>query len=56
MPARGYIARIRSRGEERWKKASIPGHTPRRWVVEAARYWMNRFRKLLIRFEKIDNV
>ena len=25
----------------------------RRWVVEAAHSWFNRFRKLLVRFEKL---
>jgi transposase len=27
-------------------------HPPRRWVVEAAHRWFNRFRRLLIRWEK----
>ncbi len=27
-------------------------HPPRRWVVEAAHSWFNRFRRLLIRWEK----
>lgn len=27
-------------------------HPPRRWVVEAAHSWFNRFRRLLIRWDK----
>ncbi len=31
-------------------------HPPRRWVVEVAPAWFNRFRRLLIRWEKkVDN-
>jgi transposase len=26
----------------------------RRWVVEAAHSWFNRFRKLLVRYEKLS--
>ncbi len=29
-----------------------PRHPPRRWVVEVAHSWFNRFRRLLIRWEK----
>ena len=27
-------------------------HQPKRWVVERSASWLNRFRKLLIRWEK----
>jgi putative transposase len=54
MEIRGYTPHVRSRGEERVEKASIPGHRARRWVVEACHSWMNRFRKILVRFEKTD--
>lgn len=54
MEERGYTPHVRSRGEERQEKASIPGHRARRWVVEACHSWMNRFRKILVRFEKTD--
>lgn len=47
---RGYVPHVRSRGEER--KARKRGGKARRWVVEASHSWMNRFRKLLVRFEK----
>jgi putative transposase len=45
----GYTAHIRSRGEENIK---IPGYRARRWVVERTHSWLNRFRRLLIRWEK----
>jgi putative transposase len=48
----GYIPHIRSRGEERQEKRERPGYRPRRWVVEVCHSWLNRFRKLLVRFEK----
>jgi IS5 family transposase len=47
-----YIPHIRSRGEEQREKREIPGYRPRRWVVEVCHSWLNRFRKLLVRFEK----
>jgi putative transposase len=49
---RGYIPHIRSRGEERQEKRERPGYRARRWVVEVCHSWLNRFRKLLVRFEK----
>ena len=33
-------------------KRKIPGYRARRWVVERTHSWMNRFRRLLIRWEK----
>lgn len=48
----GYTAHIRCRGEEQQAKQAIPGYRARRWVVERTHSWMNRFRRLLIRWEK----
>ena len=48
----GYTAHIKARGEEVKEKAEIPGYRARRWVVERTHSWMNRFRRLLIRWEK----
>ena len=48
----GYTAHIRARGEEKADKREIPGYRARRWVVERTHSWMNRFRRLLIRWEK----
>ena len=50
---RGFIPHIKSRGEEKTEKLHNPGHKARRWAVEAAHSWINRFRKLLVRFEKL---
>jgi len=47
---RQFIPHVRSRGEEKRRRAK--GKKPRRWVVEVAHSWFNRFRKLLVRYEK----
>lgn len=49
---RGYIPHVRSRGEERKSLQKRPGYKPRRWIVEVCHSWFNRFRKLLVRYEK----
>lgn len=41
---------LRTRGEE--AKAKRRGAKARRWVVERAHSWLNRFRRLLVRWEK----
>jgi len=45
---RKYLSHIRHRGEELIKI----GYPARRWVVERTNSWHNRFRKLLVRYEK----
>ena len=50
--ASGFVAHIRSRGEDTEAKAHQPGQKSRRWVVERTHSWMNRFRSLLIRWAK----
>ena len=52
VAAWGYTGNIKSRGEERVEKRTIPGYRARRWVVERTHSWLNRFRRLLIRWEK----
>jgi len=52
VAARNYIAHIMARGEEAQEKREIPGYRARRWVVERTHSWMNRFRRILIRWEK----
>lgn len=47
-----YIAHVRGRGEEAAAKKAHKGGKARRWVVEAAHSWFNRFRKLIVRYEK----
>jgi len=48
---RGYVPHIRHRGEASPSRHSIC-HQAKRWVVERTGSWHNRFRKLLIRWEK----
>ena len=45
-----YEPHIVGRGEE--KKKLKKGHKAKRWVVERTMSWMNRYRKILIRWEK----
>lgn len=47
-----YIPHIRPRGEEKKEKKQNPDFKSRRWVVEVTHSFLNRFRKLLVRFEK----
>jgi len=49
----GYIPHIRSRHDEQLAKQRNPGVQARRWVVERALSWINRFRKVLICCEKL---
>lgn len=48
----GFTEHIRSRGEEIQEIAAEAGKKARRWVVERSHSWMNRFRRLLIRWDK----
>ncbi|MCC6443928.1 MAG: IS5 family transposase [Armatimonadetes bacterium] len=48
----GYTAHIRARGEEAQAITQEAGYKARRWVVERTHSWMNRFRRILIRWEK----
>jgi transposase len=51
----GFTAHIRARGEEAKDIKRKPGHKARRWVVERTHSWLNRFRRILIRWEKVDD-
>jgi len=48
----GFTAHIRARGEEARALKRQAGFRARRWVVERAHSWMNRFRRILIRWDK----
>ena len=48
----GYTLHIKSRGEEEKARKSDPRFRARRWVVERSHSWFNRFRRILIRWEK----
>ena len=48
----GYTLHLRTRGEEAQALKRKAGFKARRWVVERTHSWMNRFRRILIRWEK----
>jgi putative transposase len=48
----GFSAHVRARGEEAKALKREAGFKARRWVVERTHSWMNRFRRVLIRWEK----
>ena len=50
---RNYIPHVKQRGEEIKEKKTNPLFRARRWVVEVTHSWFNRFRKLLVRYEKL---
>ena len=52
IESRKYIPHVRQRGEEMQAKKRNPRYKARRWVVERTLSWLNRYRKLLVRFEK----
>jgi putative transposase len=52
LVARHYQPHVRSRGEEKREKEITSGYRARRWVVERSHSWINRSRRLLIRWEK----
>jgi putative transposase len=47
----GFTLHLRSRGEEAWAKRHARAKA-RRWVVERTHAWLNRFRAILIRWNK----
>jgi transposase len=54
LRGRGYTVHIPVRGEPTppRRTRSHPRYRARRWVVERTHSWMNRFRRVLIRWEK----
>jgi IS5 family transposase len=50
----GYIPHVKGRGQEADELKRDPKKKARRWIVEVAHSWFNRFRKLLVRYEKLD--
>jgi len=49
-----YIPHVKGRGQEAHELRRDPKKKARRWVVEVAHSWFNRFRKLLVRYEKLE--
>jgi transposase len=52
VAAFNFTAHIRSRGDEAKSIKRRAGFRARRWVVERTHSWMNRFRRILVRWEK----
>ena len=48
----GFTAHIKARGEEAKELKQEASKRARRWVVERSHSWMNRFRRLLVRWDK----
>jgi transposase len=52
LKRRHYQPHVKSRGQEEVERKKNPRFKARRWVVERTHSWINRFRRLLIRWEK----
>ncbi len=52
LAAFGFTAHIRGRGEEAKAIQREAGKKARRWVVERSHSWLNRFRRILVRWDK----
>ena len=48
----GFTAHIKARGKEAKELKQEAGKRARRWVVERSHSWMNRFRRILVRWDK----
>lgn len=48
----GFTVHIKARGEEAKELKAEAGKRARRWVVERSHSWMNRFRRILVRWDK----
>ncbi len=46
---------MKRQGEEIREKKANPTWKARRWVVEVSHSWFNRFRKILIRYDKLTD-
>lgn len=53
---RYFIPHVRSRGEEKIEIKNSEEKQARRWVVERSHCWLNRYGRILVRWEKkIEN-
>ncbi len=48
----GFTAHSTARGEEAKELKEEASKRARRWVVERSHSWMNRFRRILVRWDK----
>lgn len=53
MLERDYILHLKHRGEPEPEVAPEKKHPARRWVVERTHAWHNKFRRLLVRWERL---
>ncbi len=51
LKRRSYRVHLKSRGQEQSEKRKR-GQRARRWVVERIASWLNRYRRILVRWEK----
>jgi hypothetical protein len=52
----GFTAHITAQGQDARARKRQVGGKARRWVVERSHSWLNRFRRLLVRWDKkVDN-
>ena len=49
-----YELNVKTRRQEADEKRQDPSKRARRWVVERSHSWFNRYRKLLVSFEKTE--
>jgi transposase len=49
-----YIPHVHDRAWEQRQRRRHPEQRAHRWIVEVAHGWFNRFRKLLVRYEKLE--
>jgi transposase len=54
IESHGYIPHVVDRRKEADIKRRDPRKKARRWIVEVCHSWFNRFRKLLVRYEKLE--
>ncbi|AGU53856.1 putative transposase [Variovorax paradoxus B4] len=54
IESHGYIPHVVDRSKEADAKRRDPTKRARRWGVEVCHSWFNRFRKLLVRYEKLE--
>lgn len=52
VEAFGYVGHIRRIGQEKLDEAQEKTHPARRWVVERTLSWLNKWRGILVRYEK----
>ena len=56
MEGRNSIPHLKQRKKEIQEKKIIPNYKARRWEVEVRHSWFNRFRNLLVQYEKLTEI